>query len=74
MVAANMNGLDALARNTEKRRALNAARDPLILAAREEGHTWRRIAAAAGLTELATRNAAKRAEAASLSDGESPVS
>ena len=74
MVAANMNGLGALARNTEKRRALDAARGPLILAAREEGHTWRRIAAAAGLTELATRNAAKRAEAASPSDGEPPVS
>lgn len=73
MVAATMNGLETLARNTEKRRALDAARDPLILAAREEGHTWRRIAAAAGLTELATRNAAKRA-ATAASDGESPVS
>ena len=45
----------------------------VILAAREEGHTWRQIAAAAGLTELATCNAAKRA-ATAASDGESPVS
>ncbi len=47
----------------ELRAAVAAAhrRDGLIVQAREAGHTWREIAAAAELTELATRQAATRA-------------
>lgn len=56
-----MAAIDTLDKDTRKRRFLDGRRDGLIVAARREGETWPVIAQAAGLTELATRNAAKRA-------------
>ena len=56
-----MNALEQLSKDTKQRHRLEARRDGLIVSAREQGSLWPRIAEAAGLTELATRNAAKRA-------------
>lgn len=41
--------------------AVIASRDLLIMEARREGHTWRVIASTVGMTELAVRQAARRA-------------
>ena len=61
-----MAAIDMLDKNTRKRRFLDGRRNGLIVAARREGETWSAIAQAAGLTELAARNAAKRANAGVL--------
>lgn len=61
-----MSALESLEKDTRKRRLLDGRRDGLIVAARREGATWAAISQAAGLTELACRNAAKRANAGVL--------
>ena len=61
-----MNPLDQLAHNSEAAAKLAANRDRLIVEARQDGATWRAIAAAAGRTELAVRTAAKKANACVL--------
>ncbi|GAB3497274.1 hypothetical protein [Flexivirga lutea] len=62
------NHLEALRRSVRRMEKARAERDRLIVEAREHGATWRSIAAAASLTELATRQAATRAN-----DGELPT-
>lgn len=52
--------LAILRKDTAAARRLAARRDTLIADARRDGTIWREIAAAAGLTELATRQAATR--------------
>lgn len=61
-----MDPLQQLARDTVTRRRLEDQRDGLIVASRQAGHTWRAIAAAAGLTEQATVDAARRATGGEL--------
>lgn len=55
-----MDSLDQLRKDTAAAAKLAARRDGLIVAARRAGTTWRAIAEAANLTELATRQAATR--------------
>ena len=52
--------LALLRKDTAAARRLADRRDTLIADARRDGVTWREIAAAAGLTDLATRHAAIR--------------
>lgn len=58
--------LAQLRKDTAATARLVERRDPLIVEARRAGETWRAIADAAGLTELATRNAARRANGGEL--------
>ena len=56
-----MDAIKQLASDRRTRDRIEGRRDGLILEARLAGETWPVIANAVGLTELATRNAAKRA-------------
>lgn len=61
-----MDALKQLAADRCTRDRLDRRRDGLILEARRAGGTWPAIAEAVGLTELAARNAAKRANGGEL--------
>lgn len=66
---AGMTSTDPLAqlrKDTATATRLADRRDDLIVAAREGGATWRAISDAVGMTELATRNAAARANGGQL--------
>lgn len=65
-----MDALKQLAADRRTRDRLNRRRDGLILEARTAGKTWPVIADAVGLTELATRNAARRANGGVLPEVE----
>lgn len=56
-----MDPLAQLRKDTAAAAKLSDRRDPLIVAARRAGVTWRAIADAVDLTELAVRQAATRA-------------
>lgn len=66
MVSGVSNELDALRRTVRRMEKARTERDRLIVEARELGMTWRSIAEAAGLTELATRQAASRTNGGEL--------
>ena len=53
--------LAQLVKDTAAANKLAARRDDLIIQARTEGATWRSISDAVGMTELAVRKAATRA-------------
>ena len=63
-----MDAIKQLASDRRTRDRIEGRRDGLILEARLAGETWPVIANAVGLTELATRNAAKRANGGLLPD------
>lgn len=65
-----MDAIKQLASDRRTRDRIERRRDGLILEARLAGETWPVIANAVGLTELATRNAAKRANGGVLPDVE----
>ena len=65
-----MDAIKQLASDRRTRDRIEGRRDGLILEARLAGETWPVIANAVGLTELATRNAAKRANGGLLPDVE----
>ena len=56
-----MDALKQLSKDALQVERLTARRDELIVAARRAGATWPAIAEAAGRTEMAVRNAAKKA-------------
>ena len=58
--------LEQLRKDTASATRLADRRDRLIVQARQGGATWRAIADAVGMTELATRNAATRANGGEL--------
>lgn len=60
--------LTQLRKDTAAATRLADRRDRLIVQARQGGATWRAISDAVGMTELATRNAAARAN-----DGQLPA-
>lgn len=64
----NTDPLEQLRKDTASAARLADRRDRLIVEARRAGCTWRAIADAVGMTELATRNAATRAN-----DGQLPT-
>lgn len=64
----NTDPLTQLRKDTASATRLADRRDDLIVQAREGGATWRAISEAVGMTELATRNAAARAN-----DGQLPT-
>ena len=60
------NTLTKIAKDATAAERLSARRDAQFVQARREGATWREIAEAAKLTELAVRNAATRANGGDL--------
>ena len=62
----NTDPLEQLRKDTATAARLAGRRDTLIAQARRAGATWRAIAEACGLTELATRNAAARGNGGEL--------
>ena len=55
-----IDALEQLAKDTRTRATLDGRRDRLMVEAREAGATWPAISRAAGLTELAVRNATRK--------------
>lgn len=62
MTWASQVALEVLEDNVRVTAESAALRDGLIVEARDAGNTWREVAGAAGLTEVATRSAYARAK------------
>lgn len=58
--------LETIRRDAAASARIRGRRDMKFAEARRQGATWPEIAAAAGLTELAVRNAARRANGGEL--------